>query len=188
MEHRSEDLSRLLEAARSAPKDEGLLKLIVLRLPGSGRSLPERAALVPGSGIEGDRWGLKTERSPSSEVSMMNARFIEAAAGSVERMSLSGDNLLVDMDISRSNLPTGARLRVGSAVLELTDHPHHGCSKFERHYGKSVRELVDSPEGCALRLRGVYARVVEGGEVRCGDVVSVSSREPQPSEGRLRPA
>lgn len=179
------DIQTLLAAARSAPKTEGVLKLIVLRLPGEGRRLPQSARLVPGAGLQGDRWGLKADRALSAEVSLMNARFIEAAGGP-EKRSLSGDNLLVDLDLSRKNLPPGSRLRVGEALLELTDHPHHGCSKFQRHYGREVRELVDSPEGVSLRLRGVYARIVEGGTVRLGD--ALRSEAPRSSEGPPRPA
>ncbi|HAH06778.1 MAG TPA: MOSC domain-containing protein [Elusimicrobia bacterium] len=176
----------LLDIARSAPKREGVLKLIVLRLPGEGRSLPESARLSPGLGLEGDRWGLKADRVLSAEVSLMNARFIEAAAERPERRGLSGDNLVVDLDLSVENLPPGSRLRVGEALLELSGHPHHGCSKFQRHYGREVRELVDSPEGVSLRLRGVYARIVEGGLVRLGD--ALMTEPSRSSEGPPRPA
>jgi MOSC domain-containing protein YiiM len=56
-------------------------------------------------------------------------------------------------------------------VLEVTDLPHLGCGKFAARYGEEARELVNSPEGVALNLRGINARVVEGGTVRRGDVV-----------------
>jgi MOSC domain-containing protein YiiM len=102
----------------------------------------------------------------------MNARFLEAIAGSGDRMNLAGDNLIVDLDLQESNLPLGTRLRIGQAVIEVTDRPHTGCSKFERRYGNAMRDLTNSPEGMALRLRGLYARVVHEGEVRLGDSVT----------------
>lgn len=166
------DTHLLLQAALASPKDGGALRRIVLRQPDRTHLTPEKAAISVDGGLQGDRWSLKPDHDPSMQVSLINARFIDATGGTPERAALSGDNLAVDLDIGFENLPVGARLRVGSAVLEITDHPHKGCSLFERHYGKPARDLVDSPEGRALRLRGVYARVVTGGEVKVGDPVT----------------
>ncbi|MBU2572834.1 MAG: MOSC domain-containing protein [Elusimicrobia bacterium] len=165
------DPHALIKSVLASPKDAGTLKLIVLRLADKRRLMPPRAVISAAGGVEGDRWSLKPGPDPSMQVSLINARFIEAAAGGPDRAGLSGDNLAVDLDISEGNLPAGTRLRVGAAVLEITGHPHKGCGLFERRYGKPARDLVDSAEGRALRLRGVYARVVTGGEVRLGDPV-----------------
>jgi MOSC domain-containing protein YiiM len=166
------DTRALIDFVRASPRDGGVLKLIVLRLPGEQRQTPPQALLSAGNGVEGDRWNLKADANPLSQVSVMNARFLEAIAGETERMNLAGDNLIVDLDLHDSNLPAGTRLRIGQAVIEVTNQPHTGCSKFERRYGKATRDLVNSPEGCALRLRGLYARVIHGGEVRLGDSVT----------------
>ena len=53
----------------------------------------------------------------------------------------------------------------------MSDLPHLGCGKFEERYGAEARELVNSPEGVALNLRGINTRVVRGGTVRRGDAV-----------------
>ena len=58
-----------------------------------------------------------------------------------------------------------------SIWIEVTDAPHLGCGKFAARYGEEARELVNSPEGVALNLRGVNTRVVQGGTVRRGDAV-----------------
>jgi MOSC domain-containing protein YiiM len=165
------DAHTLVDLVRKSPKDDGVLKLIVLRLPNEGRRTPRQAVLSASDGVEGDRWKLKANANPLSQVSMMNARFLEAIAGEAQRMNLAGDNLIVDLDLHESNLPAGTRLRVGQAVIEVTDCPHTACSKFERRYGKPMADLANSPEGRALRLRGAYARVIIGGEVRLGDLV-----------------
>ena len=101
----------------------------------------------------------------------MNARFLEAIAGDAERMNLAGDNLVVDLDLDESNLPVGTQLRVGQALIEVTSLPHTGCKKFHGRYGKAALVLANSPEGRVLRLRGLYARVVRGGEIHVGDAV-----------------
>ena len=161
----------MLDHVRTSPQNHGVLKLIVLRLPNEQRRTPSRARLSLVGGVEGDRWNLKPNPNPLSQVSVMNARFLEAIAGDAERMQLAGDNLIVDLDLHKSNLPAGTRLRIGQAVIEVTDSPHTACSKFERRYGKDMRELTNSPEGLGLRLRGLYARVIHGGEVRVGDSI-----------------
>jgi len=96
-------------------------------------------------------------------------------------MNLAGDNLIVDLDLHEGNVPPGTRLRIGEVVLEVTDVPHTGCSKFERRYGKAALDLTNTPEGSAMHLRGVLARVIQGG--RCGLATRSAKKRP-----RLRPS
>ncbi len=166
------DSRAIIDHVRTSPKDNGVVKLIVLRLPNEQRRTPSQVTLSAANGVEGDRWNLKPNPNPLSQVSVMNARFLEAIAGDSKRMNLAGDNLIVDLDLHEANLPAGTRLRIGQAVIQVTDQPHTACAKFERRYGKIMRDLTDTPEGCALRLRGLYARVMREGEVRLGDIIS----------------
>jgi MOSC domain-containing protein YiiM len=173
----SENARDILDRVRASPKDKGALKLIVLRMANEQRRTPSEATLSLANGVEGDRWSLKPNPNLLSQVSLMSARFLEVIAGGAERMSLAGDNLTVDLDLSENNLPPGTRLRIGEAMIEVTDYPHTACAKFERRYGKVARDLSDTAEGCALRLRGVFARVVRGGVVRLGDAVAKEPSE-----------
>jgi MOSC domain-containing protein YiiM len=165
------ETQRLIDLVQGSPKDGGVLKLIVLRLPNEERQTPPQAIIDVERGVVGDRWSLKVNADPLVQVSVMNSRFLEAIAGEANRMDLAGDNLIVDLDLHTDNLPTGTRLRIGRAVLEVTDSPHTGCKKFERRYGKAALDLTYTPEGAAMRLRGLLARVIQGGEVQVGDTI-----------------
>jgi MOSC domain-containing protein YiiM len=162
---------QLINIVQGSPKDDGVLKLIVLRLPNEQRVTPPQARLTCTGGVIGDNWGAKAGRSTDRQVSIINSRFLEAIADGVERMPLSGDNLIVDFDLHQDNLPVGARFRIGEVVLEVTDHPHTGCVKFERRYGKAALDLTLTPAGLAARLRGLLARVIHEGEVKPGDII-----------------
>ena len=166
-----QDGTRILDIVDASPKDIGVLKGIVLRLSGGQRATPQRAVISLQNGVEGDRWSLKRNANPLSQVSLMNARFLEVIAEHPDRMSLAGDNLIVDFDISQANLPAGTRLRIGQAVIEVTDLSHTACKKFHGRYGTEATDLANSAEGMSRRLRGVYARVIRGGEVHVGDGV-----------------
>lgn len=74
------------------------------------------------------------------------------------------------------NLPPGSRLRVGGATLEVTPKPHNGCRKFRARFGDDALRFVSLPELRPRNLRGIYMRVVDGGEVAPGDAVDVISR------------
>ena len=74
----------------------------------------------------------------------MSARVAQLVALQADRWQLAGDQLYVDLDLSEANLPAGARLELGSAVIEITDQPHRGCAKFASRFGRgraAVREL-----------------------------------------------
>jgi hypothetical protein len=159
-----------LDAIREAPADGGTLDLIVRRPAEGEREVLAEAQLDTVGGLVGDRW-LSPDADPDSQVTVMNVRVVALLGGVRERWPLAGDQLYVDLDLSVANLPPGARLGIGSAVLEVTAVPHRGCKKFGARFGLDALRFVNNTEAYALRLRGLNARVVRGGPVRAGDPV-----------------
>jgi MOSC domain-containing protein YiiM len=102
----------------------------------------------------------------------MNARAAAAIAGERDRWPLAGDQLYVDLDLSRTNLPPGSRVQIGSAVIEFSEPPHTGCAKFSARFGVDALKFVNSPIGRELRLRGANCQIVVAGTVRSGDTIT----------------
>ena len=63
------------------------------------------------------------------------------------------------------------QLAIGPAVIEVTAQTHANCQKFGVCFGLDAMQLVDSPLGKRLQLRGISARVVHPGVIRVGDPV-----------------
>jgi MOSC domain-containing protein YiiM len=105
------------------------------------------------------------------QLTIINSRLLALIAQTRERWPLAGDQLAVDLDLSLENLPAGTRLALGAAIFEVTSQPHTGCGKFTARFGLAARQWVGSAVGMQLRLRGLNAKVVRGGEIHVGDMV-----------------
>jgi hypothetical protein len=174
------ELEAELDEVRAAPAEAGTVALVVRRPAENERELLAEGRLDLGRGLIGDAWSSRPSQSrgdglpnPEAQVTVMGARAAALVSGSSEHADWApaGDQLYVDFDLSKANLPAGTRLAVGEAVLEVSELPHLGCGKFSRRFGVDALKLVNSDEGRELRLRGVNARVVVPGAVRPGDRV-----------------
>jgi len=172
------ELETGLAVVLRAPKDEGTLDLIVRR-PGVGeREVLHAGTLSFDEGLVGDTWKLRPSRHtpdgsphPDEQLNVMGARAIALIAVERSRWALAGDQLYVDFDLSADNAPPGTRLAIGDVVIEITDRPHLGCSKFAERFGNDALKFVNAPAFRMLNLRGVNARVVSAGAIRVGDRV-----------------
>jgi len=172
----TEELEAGLEDVRRSPADGGVLELIVRRPAVGDREVLEEGELDPVVGLVGDTWSRRTSRRtfdgsphPEMQLNIMNARVVALVAQAKERWPLAGDQLFIDMDLSEANLPPGTRLRLGSAVVEVTAEPHTGCGKFTERFGVDAMKFVNSMTHKALHLRGINAKVVTRGTIRVGD-------------------
>lgn len=170
-----QELEAALEHLREAPKDDGVLQLIVCRPAVDQRAEMDQAELHPGKGLIGDNWIVRPSSKtpdgsphPEMQINIMNVRVTALVAQERERWSLAGDQLYIDMDLSKENLPAGSRIQVGSAVLEVSPLPHTGCAKFVSRFGADAMKFVNSEVGKELCLRGINAKVIEAGVVKVG--------------------
>jgi len=174
--HRSlAELEAGLRALPTAPKESGWLRLIVCRhAPGVHEAL-ERVRLSVEEGVPGDEWNRRLPRHPDAQLTVISHAVAELITNG-QLLTVSGDNLVVELDISAANLPVGTRLRVGEAIVEMTPKPHNGCAKFEARFGAGALRFVQAPTTRHRNLRGVYWKVVEPGMVEVDAPIRVISR------------
>lgn len=172
------ELESGLAEVLASPSDVGKLEAIVVRPAVDERRTLATAKLSPEAGIDGDRWVREAGHDPLGQVSIMNARILRQIAASEEAICLAGDNLVVDFDLSESNVPPGTRLSIGrGVVIEVNGESHTGCGKFQKRYGKEAREFINNRRGLELHLRGRYASIVAAGTVSVGDTVRKLPRD-----------
>ena len=173
------ELQAGLDGVRAAPSDGGTLELIVRRPAVGEREILDEAELSGEHGLVGDGWRERGSRhtpdgsaEPDRQLTLMSTRALALLCDERGRWPLAGDQLLVDLDLSPENLPAGTRLQLGEAVVSISEVPHTGCAKFRDRFGVDAARFVNSPDGLALRLRGVNARVVQDGRIRAGDRIT----------------
>lgn len=162
----------------ASPREDGQLVMLVRRPKVNRREVLTEGTLDLEQGLAGDNWLTRgSSRTtdglghPEMQLNVMNVRFAELIAGSRERVPLAGDQLFVDLDLSKDNLPPGTRLAVGHAVIEVTSIPHLGCKKFVERFGLDAMKFANSDFGRRHNLRGINAKVVVPGRIAVGDSI-----------------
>ncbi len=172
-----DELEAGLDDIREAPKDSGVVQLIVRRPDTGEREILDDCQLDTAEGLVGDNWRARGSAGtsdgsadPECQITIMNSRVTQLVAQDSDRWHLAGDQLYVEMDISRENLPPGTRLAIGNAILEVSAKPHTGCGKFVHRFGADAMKFVNSAVGRELCLRGINTWVIQPGTVSVGDV------------------
>lgn len=166
----TEEIENGLAQVIESPTDNGILSLICRRPNENEREILETGELDIEKGLIGDDW-LTDDGNYETQLTIMNSRIIDLIAQDKERWKLAGDQLFVDLNLSDENLPHGSKIQIGTAILEVTPQPHNGCKKFVERFGLDAMKFVNSPVGKQFHLRGIYAKVVQSGTIRTGDVV-----------------
>ena len=134
---------------------------------GTEKRPAEKGVFIRDHGIENDAHAGKWHRQVSllsyDSVQEFNRRGAGVTDGDF------GENLLVEgIDLKR--LPVGTVLKAGTATLRLTQ-----IGK-ECHSGCAIRERTGD---CIMPREGVFAEVLEGGEIRAGDIMTAQLPDPE---------
>lgn len=143
---------------------------LVARQTDGSRISPPRVTLDPTLGVIEDRWHLDEHRSLNEQIAAMNSQ-VALWLANTQSLTLFGDALFLDIDLSESALPVGSRLSIGDCILEVTGEPHLPCSKFRRRFGQLAFKTCLRHKH--LNLRGVYLRVLHGGTIALADSITV---------------
>jgi len=142
----------------------GLLHAICISpAKGTAKRAVPNADLVHEHGLEGDAhagpWHRQVSLLDQADIDTMTARGLELEQGAF------GENLIIS-GLDLSVVGTGSVLNVGDAVLEITQigkKCHDRCA---------IYEAVGT---CIMPKRGLFARVLKGGAVAPGAVVSIAA-------------
>lgn len=147
---------------QTAPGTVGVVKAVCTsEKKGTQKASVGSALFVKDWGIEGDAHAGKWHR----QVSLLSYEKIEEfkARGAEVTDGAFGENLVVS-GINFKELPIGTRFSCGDVLLELTQigkQCHSGCAIF-----KAMGE-------CIMPHEGVFTRVLHGGTIKTGDLMTV---------------
>lgn len=119
--------------------------------------------LIPGHGIEGDAHAGNWHR----QVSLLAQESVDKLQSKITLQLKPGDfaeNVLT-RGIDLKNLPVGTRLRLGTALGEVTQigkECHNDCA---------IRQQVGD---CCMPREGIFLRVLEEGYLRPGDEIRLA--------------
>ncbi|MEM5476190.1 hypothetical protein [Pacificibacter sp. AS14] len=162
-----DDLDAALPHILSAPKDDVAIDILCTRPSFGKRAYPDHIEVSPEGGIMGERW-LKHPWSrledgspdPRIQVSILPKRVFDLV---VQDRLHPGDTIIADIDTSTDNLAVGQQLKIGTAVVEVTDLFNDGCVKWKVRYGADAKNWIIKPENIDLRLRGVLCKITQAG-------------------------
>lgn len=142
-----------------------IVSIHIASTPGSPMTAITTAHLVPGRGIEGDRFYASRGSDAASDATTCDVTFVEQEAlevlKSAEPQTDSGDTARRNMVIRGCSLEQliGRRFRIGDVVLRGLA-PHESCASENTHQAMSCM---------ALHHADLRAQILTEGRVSVGD-------------------
>ncbi|MDR7270493.1 MOSC domain-containing protein YiiM [Pelomonas saccharophila] len=152
------------------PHIQGRVEAIVVRAtPRERARLVEQTTALAGIGLADDRLGQRGEAELSTrQVTLIQQEHLPLIAAFARSAPIDPVDLRRNLVISGINLLTlkNAKVRVGAALIEIVG-PCAPCSRME--------EVIGPGGYAAMRGHGgMTARILEGGAIRVGDMLSVA--------------
>jgi MOSC domain-containing protein YiiM len=149
------------------------------------KDVVDSITLVAGEGVEGDahrgttvKHRSRVARDPTQpnlrQVHLIHAELHDDLAGQGFAIAPAqmGENILT-RGVDLLGLPTGAKLRIGNAVVEITGL-RNPCNQLEGLAPGLMKACLDhAPDGSLIRKAGVMGIVISGGDVAAGDGIAV---------------
>lgn len=137
-----------------SPTDDGVLQAIVIRPETNKRTSLKRCAVSPSLGVHGDNWAKGCWKKladgsphPDVQVAIMNSRTVALIAQEENRWPLAGDNLYVDMNLARENLPSGQQLAIGINGCKLANVSGRAVAQRCTKETVTFERMLDLPVG-----------------------------------------
>jgi len=144
--------------------DLKIVSLAISSKKGTRKKIVAEAKLIKDHGLEGDAHAGKWHR----QVSLLSSESIEASRSSGLDVTF-GDfaENIATAGTDWKTVPVGTRIRLGdTALIEITQIGKECLNRCAIYYQAG---------DCIMPREGVFARVLEGGLIRCGDVIEILS-------------
>ena len=142
--------------------DVKIVSLAVSRKKGTRKTIVEEAKLVKEHGLEGDAHAGKWHR----QVSLLASESIEASrSGGLDVTFGDFAENIATTGTDWKTIPVGTQVRLGdTALIEITQIGKECTNRCAIYYQAG---------DCIMPREGVFARVLEGGVICCGDKVEI---------------
>jgi MOSC domain-containing protein YiiM len=139
-----------------------IVSIAVSRKKGTRKTLVDRARIIPNHGLEGDAhagpWHRQVSFLASESIQKARAKGLDVDFGDfAENISSQG--------LDWKQLPVGTRVRLGRTVIVEISQIGKTCHKPCAIYYQAG--------DCIMPREGVFARVINGGEIACGDPIEL---------------